>query len=273
MIAFGRNTLLDEEMMRAASVFLAHGSPMSALGGDAHAAALRRFGDAHANVRTILIVSAHWQTSGPLRITAWESAPLIYDFSGFPEELYRMQYPAPGDPVLASRITDRLRAAGHEVMLEATRGLDHGAWVPLLLAWPEARIPVVQLSLADAAPAELLRIGAALGPLRDEGVLVAGSGVIVHNLRRLQIWNKDAPAEPWAAEFDAWVARQVESGDVVGLEGYRSIAPHAALAVPTPEHFDPIFVAVGAAAQGERMATIFDGFQYGTLSMRSFAFG
>src|SRR5215831_7283713 len=187
--------------MTAGSVFLAHGSPLSALGGDAHAAALRCFGESNSGLRAILVVSAHWQTTGPLRITAWEHAPLVYDFGGFPDELYRIQYPAPGDPVLAGRIAEHLRAAGHDTALETSHGLDHGAWVPLLLAWPEARIPVIQLSLPDAPPAELLRIGAALGPLRGEGVLVAGSGVIVHNLRRLQIWNKDAPVEPWAAEF------------------------------------------------------------------------
>jgi 4,5-DOPA dioxygenase extradiol len=260
-------------MTRGGSVFLAHGSPMSALGGDAHAAALRRFGDVHADLRAILVVSAHWQTSGPLRITAWESAPLVYDFGGFPEELYRLQYPAPGDPALAARIADRLRAAGQNVVLESARGLDHGAWVPLLLAWPEARTPVVQLSLAEAPPAELLWIGEALRPLRDQGILVVGSGVIVHNLRRLQIWNKAAPAEPWAAEFDEWVGRQVQCRNTAELAAYRTRGPNAALAVPTGEHFDPIFVTLGAAMPAERVEKIFEGFQYGTLSMRSFGFG
>jgi 4,5-DOPA dioxygenase extradiol len=259
-------------MTVADSAFLAHGSPMSALGGDAHAAALRRFGESHTDLRAILVVSAHWQTTGPLRITAWEHAPLVYDFSGFPEELYRIRYPAPGDPALAARIADRLCAAGHDVALESARGLDHGAWVPLLLAWPEARIPVIQLSLPAAPPAELLRLGEALRPLRTEGILVVGSGVIVHNLRHLQIWNKGAPPEPWAAQFDEWVARQVESGNAAELLSYRSRGPNAALAVPTSEHFDPIFVTLGAASPGERMETIFEGFQYGTLSMRSFGF-
>jgi len=255
--------------MTAGSVFLAHGSPLSALGGDAHAAALRCFGESNSGLRAILVVSAHWQTTGPLRITAWEHAPLIYDFGGFPEELYRIQYPAPGDPALAARIADDLRAAGHDVKLETSRGLDHGAWVPLLLAWPEARIPVVQLSLPATPPGGLLRVGEALRPLRREGILVVGSGVIVHNLRRIDIRNKEAPAEPWAAAFDEWVARQIESGDTAGLLDYRSRGPHATLAVPTPEHFDPIFLTLGAASPGERFETIFEGFQYGTLSMRS----
>lgn len=242
---------------------------MSALGGDAHAAALRRFGLAHSDLRAILVVSAHWQTAGPLRVTSWSSAPLIYDFGGFPDELYRIQYPAPGDPELAARIVSLLRAAGWDAAPDAGRGLDHGAWVPMLLAWPEARIPVIQLSLPEVPPADLLRLGESLRPLREEGVLVAGSGVIVHNLRRLQIWNKEAPAEPWAAEFDEWVARQVETGNTAELAAYRSRGPNANLAVPTPEHFDPLFVAMGAALPEERMETIFEGFQYATLSMRS----
>jgi 4,5-DOPA dioxygenase extradiol len=125
------------------------------------------------------------------------------------------------------------------------------------------------LSLPAAPPADLLRLGEALRPLRPEGILVVGSGVIVHNLRRIDIRNKQAPPEPWAAEFDQWVASRLESGDTAGLAGYRANAPHAALAVPTPEHFDPIFVTLGAASPGERLETIFEGFQYGTLSMRS----
>src|SRR5947208_2771196 len=130
--------------MRAPSVFLAHGSPMSALGGDAHAAALKKFGEAHRDARAIVIVSAHWQTRGPIRATSWEQAPLLYDFGGCPDELYRITYPAPGDPQLAARIPGAIP--------ETKRGLDHGAWVPLRLAFPEARIPVVQVSLPAAKP-------------------------------------------------------------------------------------------------------------------------
>jgi 4,5-DOPA dioxygenase extradiol len=260
-------------MTAAGSVFLAHGSPMSALGGDAHAEALRRFGEAHTDLRAILVISAHWQTRGPIRITAWDHAPLVYDFGGFPEELYRIQYPAPGDPGLAARIAETLRAAGHDVALESSRGLDHGAWVPLLLTWPDPRIPVIQLSLPAVPPAGLVRLGEALQPLRGEGILVVGSGVIVHNLGRVQLWDKEAAVEPWAARFDSWVAGQIKSGNRAALIDYRSQASDAALAVPTPEHFDPLFVTLGAALPGESARNIFEGFQYGTLSMRSFSFG
>src|SRR3954471_4969513 len=136
--------------MRSPAVFFAHGSPMSALGGDAHETALREFGKQHPAARAIVIVSAHWQTRGELRATAWERAPLVYDFGGFPDELYRIEYPAPGDPDLAGRI-----AAQSGAIAELRRGLDHGAWVPLRLTWPEARIPVVEVSLPVAGPEEI----------------------------------------------------------------------------------------------------------------------
>jgi 4,5-DOPA dioxygenase extradiol len=240
---------------------------MSGLGGDDHAAALRAFGDAHRDLRGIVVVSAHWRSDPPLHVTSWTSAPLIYDFGGFPEELYRLTYPAPGDPTLAGRIADLVGAR-----LETERGLDHGAWVPLRLAWPDASIPVVQLSLPDASPEEVYRVGQLLRPLRDEGVVVMGSGGIVHNLRRINLWHKEASVMGWAREFDQWVAEQIESGNRDGLFAYRSRGPHAELAAPTSEHFEPIFVALGAAHPDERMETIYQGFQYGNLSMRSFSF-
>ncbi|HTS61532.1 MAG TPA: class III extradiol ring-cleavage dioxygenase [Candidatus Acidoferrales bacterium] len=247
--------------MRSASVFLAHGSPMSALGGDAHAAALKHFGQRHKDARGIVIVSAHWQTPAPIRATSWEHAPLVYDFGGFPEELYRITYPAPGDPALAARIPNAVP--------ELKRGLDHGAWVPLRLAWPDARIPVVQVSLPGAGPQDVFNLGRALRPLRDEGVLVIGSGGIVHNLGLVHFSEKNSGVDPWAAEFDRWVAARVASEDVDSLLSYRTLAPEADLAAPTPEHFDPIFVALGAAWPGERLETIYEGFHYGNLSMRS----
>jgi 4,5-DOPA dioxygenase extradiol len=250
-------------MMRAPSVFLAHGSPMSALGGDAHAAALRTFGKRHDDLRAIVIVSAHWQTRGQVRVTSWEQAPLLYDFGGFPEELYRIEYPAPGDPALAARIAGAIP--------ELKRGLDHGAWVPLRLSWPEAKIPVVEVSLPVAAPEEIFALGRALRPFRDEGILVAGSGGIAHNLGLVHFADKNAGVDPWAAEFDQWVAKCVAAQDTASLFRY-STAPRASMAVPTPEHFDPIFVTLGAAWPEEQVESLFEGFHYGNLSMRSFGF-
>jgi 4,5-DOPA dioxygenase extradiol len=249
--------------MRAPSVFLAHGSPLSALGGDAHAAALRGWGKRHANLRALVIVSAHWRTRGELRATAWEHAPLVYDFGGFPEELYRIQYPAPGDPALAARIAGAVP--------ELHRGLDHGAWVPLRLTFPAAAIPVVQVSLPDAPPADIYALGRQLRPLRDEGILIIGSGGIVHNLGLVHFADKGAGVDPWAAEFDRWIAARLATRDVEALFNYRNLAPHAATCVPTPEHFDPLFVTLGAAWPEDRLETVYEGFHYGNLSMRSVA--
>jgi len=250
--------------MRSPSVFLAHGSPMSALGGDAHWAALKKFGDAHRDARGIVIVSAHWRARGQIRATSWEHAPLVYDFGGFPDELYHITYPAPGDPQLAARIPGAAP--------EPRRGLDHGAWVPLRLAWPEAKIPVVQVSLPAGEPAEVFALGRALRPLRDEGVMVIGSGGIVHNLGLVHFSEKNSGVDPWAAEFDRWVAARLVSQEAKPLFDYRSAAPEADLAVPTPEHFDPIFVTLGAAWPEESLEPIYEGFHYGNVSMRSFAF-
>src|SRR5215831_18785645 len=211
--------------MRSPSAFLAHGSPMSALGGDAHWAALKRFGDAHKDARAIVIVSAHWQTRGQLRATSWEHAPLVYDFGGFPEELYKITYPVPGDPALAARIPG--------ATAETSRGLDHGAWVPLRLAWPEARIPVVQVSLPADDVRAAFDLGRALRPLRDEGMIVVGSGGIVHNLGLVHLSEKNSGIDPWAAEFDRWVAARLEAHDFEGLFGYAQSAPEPELAVPT----------------------------------------
>jgi 4,5-DOPA dioxygenase extradiol len=257
---------------RFPAVFLAHGSPMSALGGDDHAEALHAFGQAHQGAKAILIVSAHWQISRPLRLTAWDHAPLVYDFGGFPEELYRISYPAPGDPALAARIAGVLRAGDQANRFETERGLDHGAWVPLRLAWPEATMPVIELSFPFVSPQELFQLGRTLRPLRDDGILVVGSGGIVHNLRRVRLDNKQAPVDDWAAEFDQWVAGQIASGNLESLFSYRSAGPHARLSVPTTEHFDPLFVVLGAAFPQEPVETIFEGFQYGNISMRSFCF-
>ena len=244
---------------------------MSALGGDPHAAALRAFGDRHADARAVVIVSAHWQVSRPVRVTAWEHMPLLYDFSGFPDALYRIQYPAPGDPVLAARIVSTLRAEGQDATFESARGLDHGAWVPARLAWPEAQLPVIEVSMPFLDPPQLFQLGRALRPLRDEGVLVVGSGGIVHNLSRVRMHDKDAPVDEWAAEFDAWVAAQIEKRDPGQLYDMKR-GPHGRLSVPTTEHFDPLFVTLGAAWPGDSLDTIYAGFHHGNLSMRSFSF-
>lgn len=261
-------------MRRAPAVFFGHGSPITILDRGEYAEALAAFGRHCAAARGIVIVSAHWETHRFVRATRWTSAPLVYDFSGFPPELYRIQYPAPGSPELAEETCQHLREAGYDAGYEDTRGLDHGAWIPLALTLPDARVPVVQLSLPRAAPPdEVFAMGAALRPLRDSGVILAGSGGIVHNLR-LAIANPlDAPPEEWAFEFDEWVREQIEGRRFTTLMQYAAEAPYAVKAVPTPEHLAPLFFTLGAAHREDRLEALFRGMEHGNISMSSYTFG
>jgi 4,5-DOPA dioxygenase extradiol len=193
----------------------------------------------------------------------------MHDFSGFPEALYAMDYPAPGSPDLAQEAAQLLHEAGMEAVLDSQRPLDHGAWVPLRYLEPGAKIPVVQLSLPQPrTPELLLRAGRALAPLRERGVLILGSGGIVHNLRRLD-WEGNSGPQPWAEAFQGWIHARLVAGDQASLKDWRQ-APGAAESVPTSEHLDPLFVALGAA--GSAPETLFDGWQLGSLSLASYAF-
>ena len=247
------------------ALFVSHGAPTIAIEDDAYTRTLREFGHSLAGARAIAVVSAHWEAPPPLRVNAVARPEPIYDFGGFPRQLYTMRYDAPGDPELAREI-----AAFAGGMLETERGWDHGLWVPLHVMLRDNPIPAVELSLPRGSPPrELLELGRKLAPLRDEGVIVAGSGGIVHNLRILNVAAMEAPV----AEFEAWVWEKIESRDFDALADYRTNAPHADLAVPTPEHFDPVFITLGAARDDDELVNVFAGFHYGTLSMRTFAFG
>ncbi len=214
------------------------------------------------------MVSAHWETSGSPRITAAPRPGVVHDFGGFPEDLYGLDYPAPGDPLMAGRLA-RVLAAD----LDPLRPLDHGAWVPLRWMFPAAGIPVLQLSLPRPRdPSGLRRLGELLRPFRDEGVLILGSGGLVHNLGRLD-WEGGGPPEAWAADFEAWVLDRLEAGDGTGLAAGLPSAPGAAAAIPTPEHFDPLWVVLGALWPDERPRTLFGGWQLGNLSLRCLAWG
>jgi 4,5-DOPA dioxygenase extradiol len=166
-----------------------------------------------------------------------------------------------------------LLAEDQDTTFDTVRGLDHGAWVPARLAWPEAKLPVLEVSMPFLEPSQLFQMGRALRPLRDDGVLIVGTGGIVHNLSRVRLADKNAPVDEWAAEFDGWVAEQVEKREIGKLYEYRRTAPHARLSVPTTEHFDPLFVVMGAAWPEDQVETIYAGFYHGNLSMRSFALG
>jgi 4,5-DOPA dioxygenase extradiol len=256
-------------MSRTPVLFVSHGAPTVALERGAYADALRAFAAA-GRPRAVVVVSAHWTARRTLGVTASPRTRLLYDFTGFPRALYALQWPAPGAPDVAARVAALLGAAGFAASLDPARGLDHGAWVPLSLGWPAADVPVVQVALPDAGAGTLLGLGAALAPLRDEGILLVASGGAVHNLGRVRLGEEGAP-DAWAARFDAWCAERVAALDAAGLERWRESAPDAFLAHPTPEHFGPVLVAIGARAPGDRAVTLHEGIRYGNLSMRSFA--
>lgn len=251
--------------------FCAHGSPMNALGNSAFARSLSGWGRGWPACRAILLVSAHWRaTQARLTGAAWPET--VHDFFGFPVELDALRYPAPGDPALALRVAGLLAAAGFESGVDQARGLDHGAWAPLRVALPEAEVPVVQLSLLRASPARHLELGAVLRPLRDEGVLIVGSGNLVHNLGTAVLEDVGAPAAAWSREFDQWVAERLRAGDHADLAGYATRQRHGALAHPTDEHYLPVLVAAGAAGAEARVSFPVEGFEHGTLSLRCVRF-
>ena len=252
-------------------LFVSHGSPMVALEEDSYTQALRRWPTHIPRPAAIVVVSAHWQAPRPVRVATSPAPATIHDFYGFPPELYALRYAPAGAPELASAIVERLREAGIAAEADPGRGLDHGAWVPLRFLYPRADVPVVAVSLATPArPGELLALGQALAPLREQGILVFGSGGVVHNLGRLDRRGGPVPVAGWAQAFDDWVRDRLGAGDVDALAAYERAAPHAALAVPTSEHFDPVLVALGAAAGDRRVSDVYEGFRFGSLSMRSF---
>lgn len=217
---------------------------------------------------SILIVSAHWQTA-PMAIGATATVPLVYDFYGFPQRFYDLQYQAPGAPELAATVKS-LMPASEPVLDRPTRGLDHGAWVPLMAMYPDADIPVLQMSMPDLDPRHLFDIGRRLAPLRDEGVLIVGSGFMTHGLPFVGEYMMGRSGAPqWSIEFDRWVAEALAAGDLDTLFAFRDKAPGMPFAHPTVEHFAPLFVTLGAAVRpDDAPKTAIEGYFYG-LSKRS----
>ena len=218
---------------------------------------------------SILIVSAHWQ-SAPMALGATTRVPLVYDFYGFPQHFYELTYDAPGAPELAARVKG-LMPATEPVVDRSARGLDHGAWVPLLVMYPEADIPVLQVSMPDLDPEHLFAVGQRLAPLRDEGVLIVGSGFMTHGLPYIHEYFTGKPGAPeWSVEFDRWAAEALERRDLDALFDFRNRAPGMPYAHPTVEHFAPLFVTLGAATTPNEAPTFtIDGYWYG-LAKRSF---
>ncbi len=252
-------------------IFLSHGAPPLA----DDPLWTRQLADWSASMprpQSVLMVSAHWENE-PLTVSATRTVPLYYDFYGFPERYYDVTYPAPGAPGLASEVERLLATSGRSVQRDEERGLDHGAYVPLVEMYPEADIPVLQVSMPTLDPAALFEIGRNLAPLRDQGVLIVGSGFSTHNLREMN-WHAGPDGHPpsWSVEFDDWLTQQLDAGNVDSLIDFERAAPDASLAHPRTEHFAPLFVSLGAAANGglESEAPV-TGFWFG-LSKRSVQF-
>jgi 4,5-DOPA dioxygenase extradiol len=248
---------------RLPTLFISHGSPLHALEAGAAGASWVRLAAQLPRPRALLMVSAHWETERPA-LTAAAEPETIHDFYGFPEALYRIRYPAPGAPALAGRV---------RALLDATRGLDHGAWSPLLHMYPEAAIPVVQLSLqTERGTAHHLALGRALRPLSAEGVLVIGSGHMTHNLRDRTPGGEAAAPLPYAQDFRDWIDARLRTRDLDALVDYRTQAPYARRAHPSEEHFLPLFVALGAAPESYCAARVHEGIESGALAMDSYRF-
>lgn len=246
--------------------FAAHGAPLLALD-EQKGADLRLWAEAMPRPGAILIVSPHWQTRDPT-IGATQTLPLLYDFSGFPEALSKIEYPAPGAPELALRV-EQVVSGKLALSRSPDRRLDHGAWVPLVHMYPGADVPVLQLSLPRREPEALFNLGRLLAPLADEGVLVLCTGVLVHNLRRID-FGSATPTPTWAKEFDAWCEDVLLRKDFDALVQFRVRAPKLAMAHPTEEHFLPLLIAAGAGSTRSRAVTFpITGFEYGSLSRRS----
>jgi 4,5-DOPA dioxygenase extradiol len=248
------------------ALFLSHGAPPLVDNAE-WVAQLKDLAAGMARPKAILMASAHWE-SAPLMLGATETVPLVYDFGGFARRYYEVQYRAPGAPELADRVEKLM--PGTERVARTGRGLDHGAYVPLTVMYPDADVPVLQMSLPTLEPDRLLEIGRRLRPLRDEGVLIVGSGFTTHGLPFLREFRADAPAPGWSTEFDAWTAETLARGAVDELADFRRRAPGMPYAHPTIEHFAPMFLTLGASGDPEQSPDQpIDGFWMG-LAKRSF---
>lgn len=247
-------------------LFQAHGAP-PLLDDPPWISELAAWAEALPRPKAVVVVSAHWEAR-PLAIGATTPVPLIYDFYGFPLRFYQLKYASPGAPEVAQRIRELMAAANVKTIDEPTRGLDHGAYIPLMCMYPAADVPVLQISLPSEDPRELFRVGQALAPLRDEGVLLIGSGFLTHNLRAMAL--RKTPA--WAHDLDAWTADVLVRRDHDALIDYKAKAPGVRESLPTHEHYVPVIVSAGAAADANVTFPI-TGFWFGgALTRRSAQF-
>jgi 4,5-DOPA dioxygenase extradiol len=259
-------------MKRLPTLFLSHGSPMQAVESGAAGKAWVALGKSLPRPRAVLMVSAHWESSVPM-LGGNPQPKTIHDFGGFPPELYRILYKAPGAPDLAARAVALLKQAAITAGVDGCRGLDHGAWVPLSWMYPEADIPVAQLSVQpELGTAHHLRLGRAIAPLATEGVLIVGSGHMTHNLSDWMTNPRRHEPLRYAQAFAGWVESRLAAHDDAALIAYREQAPDALRAHPSEEHFLPLFVAWGAAGVEAEAECILDAYEGGALAMHSYRF-
>jgi len=253
-------------MTQLPALYIGHGAPLL-LDDPIWSSEIASITDKFEKPKAILIVSAHWE-SAPISITSpIAGTALVYDFGGFAQKFYEMTYETPDASALAARIAAMM--PDNEVLHQSQRGLDHGAWVPLKIMFPDADIPVLQMSMPTSDPGKLIALGKRLRPLRDEGVLIIGSGFMTHGLPFIRDWSFDAKAPGWSSDFDMWAADALSRGDVDALASYKDLAPAVNYAHPTVEHFTPLFVTLGAATQEDVIPeTLIEGFWMG-LSKRS----
>ena len=258
-------------MTPAPVLFISHGAPTFAIEPGKLGPQLQTLGTRLTGVRAVLVVSPHWQTRD-VQVMATPQPETVHDFGGFPARLYALRYPATGAPQWAAQAAERLLQAGFATHMDTQRGLDHGAWVPLLHLLPQAQIPVFQVSMPfSLTTTQAVALGRALAPLREQGVMIVGSGSMTHNLHEFRLSATNEAA--YVREFAAWVRQAVLADAADTLADYRRLAPHAARAHPTEEHFLPLLIAVGANAGESAARTIADEITYGVLSMESYAWG
>lgn len=259
-------------MTRMPTLFISHGSPMFALEPTQAGPLLQRLGEQLPRPRAVLVLSPHWMTQG-VHVAVAAQPETIHDFGGFPQPLYEILYPAPGSPEVGTRALALLNAAGWKARAAPEQGLDHGAWVPIRHMFPHADVPVLQVSMPqDLDPQGAVRLGQALAPLANEGVLIVGSGSLTHNLYEFR-GAAGAEGAPYVKDFVAWARATVQRRDEAGLVNFLSVAPHAQRAHPTYEHYLPLPFAFGASAPDAPAHILDGGIDYGMLSMDSFVFG
>ncbi len=269
----GRRTVVILVRMSAARtnvVFIGHGSPMNIVRDNGFTQSLALLGRQLGRPEAVLVISAHWLTRGETRVATNEAPRTIHDFGGFPAELYQMRYAAPGSPAKAQQLIESVRSIS--VRADPQMGLDHGAWSVLLHMWPAANVPVFQLSIDWSKPAVWhLALGRELSAMREQGVLILGSGNIVHNLSQITGDENDPQVPDWASQFDSWAATQLSERNDDALARYELEGPGASTAVAMNDHYLPLLYSVGALADGEKICFTHSGFQNSSISMRCFA--